>query len=50
MNIILRRRHLRWWIFLLLVLPLLVLLGLLARQSWPSQKPPLLVPSAETAS
>ncbi len=49
MNIILRRRHLRWWIFLLLVLPLMVLLGLLARQSWPSQAAPPLEPITAVA-
>jgi hypothetical protein len=37
MNAALRRRHFRLWVGLLLVLPLLVLLGLLARPEQPSQ-------------
>jgi hypothetical protein len=41
MNAALRRRHFRLWAFLLLVLPLLVVFGLLARPEQPSQAAPL---------
>ena len=40
MNAALRRRHLRWWLLLALVLPMLVWLGLSARPEWPSQAAP----------
>lgn len=40
MNAALRRRHFRLWLFLLVVVPLLVGLGLAWRPEWPSQAPP----------
>ncbi len=50
MNAAVRRRHFRLWLFLLLVLPLLVYLGLAVRPTWPSQPaPPELAAAAAPA-
>ena len=47
MNNALRRRHFRVWLLLAIALPLLVLLGLLARPRWPSEAAPQLQSASE---
>jgi hypothetical protein len=48
-NAALRRRHFRLWLFLLVVLPLLVGLGLAVRPHWPSQPAPAGLEAASPA-